>query len=231
MSDVPSAGTQLAALIRVTWKRLFRGRALWVCLIIALAPMLLGMALVGKQDAADALAAVELVAMTLLSPVLVSASIGSEIEDRTTTYLWSRPLPRWVMVVGKLLALAPIVMILVAAGWMLAILAATHALPPPRATAAFAVGGAGISAVAAGIATLVPRFGMSLSIVYIVVIDSAVGLIPASLQVISLTRQVRLLAGLEVFGEQAVVKPLITLALIAGVWLTIGLWRVRRLEA
>src|SRR5262252_2065540 len=103
MSEVPSAGSQLLALIRLTWKRATRGAAMWVCLFISLAPVLVGAALRTRSQAFLVVALAELTTLTLIAPVLVSGSIGDEIDDRTATYLWSRPLPRWVMLIAKLL--------------------------------------------------------------------------------------------------------------------------------
>lgn len=233
MTAVPGAATQVLALVRLTWMRVFRGKALFVCFFIALAPILIGFAMRSRSEAGDVIAGAELIAMTLLSPVFVSASIGDEIEDRTSTYLWSRPLPRWVMIVGKLVALAPIAMILVALGYNLAMLLGTAGFPTLRSTLAFAAGAATVSTMSAGIATIVPRFGMAMSIAYIVLFDTGIGLIPASLQTISVTRQVRLLSGLSTLGDEApaIVAPLVTMAILGGVWLAIGLWRVRRLES
>jgi len=232
MNEVPSSSAQVLALMRLTWTRAFRGKALFVCFFIALAPILIGFALRTRHEAGDAVAAAELIAMTLLSPVFVSASIGDEIEDRTSTYLWSRPLGRWVTIVGKLLALAPIAMILVVIGYNLAMLLGTQGFPPVRSTLAFAAGAATVSTMSAGIATLVPRFGMALAIAYIVLFDTGIGLIPASLQTISVTHQVRLLSGLAPLGEgSAIVGPLVMMVILGAVWLAIGLWRVRRLES
>jgi hypothetical protein len=70
---------------------------------------------------------------------------------------------------------------------------------------------------------------MAVSIAYLVIIDLVVGGIPASLQAISITRQVRLLAGIE--SAPSLVTPAITTVVIAAVWLAIGLWRLRRLES
>src|SRR5262249_49123726 len=113
-----------------------------------------------------------------------------------------------------------------------AMLIGTQAAPPVRSTLAFAGGAVAISAMTAGIATLVPRHGMALSIVYIVLLDSTIGAIPASLRAISITHQIRVLSGLSSLGDEfAIVEPVVAMAILAGIWLAIGLWRVRRLES
>ena len=225
----PTLATVLMTLIGVTWRRLFRGRALWVCALIAALPMVLAVAVKGRHNVMGVIDLSAFLVMTILPPVFVASSIGEEIEDRTTTYLWSRPLPRWTVIVAKLLALAPVAMVLVAGGWFLAFQIGKDTSPPLQSTIAMAAGAFAIATMSAGIATLVPRHGMALAIVYIVIVDMAIGIIPASLQNISITRQVRLLAGLE--QPSAIAQPAITMAIIAGLWLTIGLLRIRKLES
>jgi ABC-type transport system involved in multi-copper enzyme maturation permease subunit len=219
----------IATLVRVSWRRLFRGRALWVCAAIALLPLVVGGAFRTLGATKALIGAAELFVMTLLPPIFVASSIGEEIEDRTSTYLWSRPLARWTMPVAKLLALAPLASALVAGGWLLAIYSATGAPPGLQTVLALAAGALAISAMSAGVAMLVPNHGMSLSIVYLVIIDNAIGLIPASLQSISMTRQVRLLADFE--HADSLVEPAVTIAILSAVWFVIGLSRLRRLEA
>jgi ABC-type transport system involved in multi-copper enzyme maturation permease subunit len=226
---VPSTMSVLLTLIGVTWRRLFRGRALWILAFIAAGPAFLASLMRGNTSMFKDVATVVLLVMALLPSVFVASSIGEEIEDRTTTYLWSRPLPRWAVIVGKLLALAPLAAAMVAGSWVLAIVFAPGmVVDPVRTTLAFAAGAIAISVVAAGIALLVPRHGMALSIVYLVIIDMIIGVIPASLQTLSVTRQVRVLVGIE--DATSLVEPAITMIIIAAVWLGVGLIRLRRLE-
>jgi hypothetical protein len=223
--QVPTAASALLTLMGVTWRRFSRGRAVWVAAAIALLPVIMGMAV--RDD--DPVVVIQMLVMGLLPPVFVASTVAEELEDRTSTYLWSRPLPRWTLLVGKLLALAPIAAALIALGWFLAIQVATDHAPPVRTTVAFAAGGLAISAMSAGIGTLVPKHGMALSIVYFVVIDLVVGAIPASVQSMSVTYHVRQLAGLD--DPATMPRSAIALVILSAVWLAIALWRVRRLES
>lgn len=227
--EIPSTLSTLSTMVRVTWRRLFRGRAVWVCLGIAFLPMLLAGVVAGSRESLDITSVAEFLVMTVLPPVFVASSIGEEIEDRTTTYLWSRPIARWTMIVGKLIALAPISMLLIALGWFAAAQTATGRAPSTDSVIAFAAGGLAISVMSAGLGTLVPKQGMALAIIYLVILDSAIGIIPASLQNISITRQVLLLSGLD--GHVSKFEPALTMAIISGVWLGIGLLRLRRRES
>jgi ABC-type transport system involved in multi-copper enzyme maturation permease subunit len=227
---VPSTASVLATLAGVTWRRLVRGRAIWVVMLIALLPAALASLGEGRDQPLLVIGAIQSVVMALLPPIFVASSIGEEIEDRTTTYLWSRPIGRWTIVVGKLLALAPLAAALIVGGWFVAYQIAAGAPPPVQSILAFAAGAVAISTIAAGVAVLVPKHGMALSIIYLVVFDQIIGNIPASLQTISVTRQVRLLAGVTPDAPN-LVEPAVTMIAIAGVWLAIGLVRLRRLES
>jgi len=135
-------------------------------------------------------------------------------------------------VIGKLIALAPVAAALVVGAWVLSYQVATTELPSLRSTLALAGGSIAIGMMAAGIATVVPKHGMALSVVYIVLVDSAVGAIPASIRSISVTRQVVLLAGFDRSEASIdVVEPAITMAIIACAWLAVGFWRIRKLES
>lgn len=227
---VPSTLDVLATMIRVTLVRLFRGRAVWVCIGISLLPLVVAGALGSRHNVVEEfLSVVEILVLVVLPPVFVASSIGEEIEDRTTSYLWPRPIPRWAIVVGKLVALAPIAIALVLAGWFVSVQAATNHPPSAESLIAFGAGALAISIMSAGIATIVPKQGMALSILYLALIDFPLGLVPASFQAVSITRQIVVLAGLT--SEPNPVKAAITILLLAGLWLAIGLLRLRRRES
>lgn len=226
--EVPSTLSTLVTVMGVTLRRFERGKAVWVLAVIALVPAFIAALFGGRSGMVTVIAEAQLIIMALLPSILIASSIGEEIEDRTTTYLWSRPIARWAMVAGKLLALTPIAVLLVCLGWEAAAHVATNESIPFRHTIAYGAGTVAVSLIAAGIALLVPRQGMALSIVYLVLIDLIIGGIPASLQAISVSHQVRVLADP---AEHHIVQPAITLAVIAGVWLAIGLARLRRLES
>lgn len=198
---------------------------MWVAFVIAFLPVVMG----AIAHNGEPVAAIETLVMCLLPPMFVASAVAEEIEDRTSTYLWSRPLPRWTLLVGKLLALAPIATLLIVLGLYIAMDVATGAAPSSRTILAFAAGGLAISAMSAGIGTLLPRHGMAASIAYFVLIDLVIGAIPASVKAISVTRQVHEVA--ELYGSSAIARPLVTMAALAAFWLALGLWRIRRLES
>lgn len=226
---VPTTTAVLLTLVRVTWLRLFRGRALWVSVLIAMLPVVLAVAV--PTHSFEAVEVVQFLVMVLLPPMFVASSLGEEIEDRTTTYLWSRPIARWTVVAGKLIALAPVAMVLVVAGWFLAVQLGLGEPPPTITLVAFGSGALAVAALSAGLATLVPRHGMALSIAYLVIMDLTLGAVPASINYISITRHVRAIAGFDPELSIGLMQPAIAMAVLAAVWLAIAMWRIRRTES
>jgi ABC-type transport system involved in multi-copper enzyme maturation permease subunit len=219
----------------LTLTRLMRGRAVWVSVIIAGLPLAFAFALrtYGQKSniALDVLVFENLV-LALLPAMFVAASVGEDIEDRTTTYLWSRPVPRWAVLVGKLLALAPVTAAFMVGSWIAAVVIGSRAVPPVLSTIAIGAGSIVVCFVSAGIATLVPKHGMALTISYMLFFDLPVGLMPISLSELSVTHHVRQLAGMfPDIGGDPPSGGAIGLVALAIVWMSIALWRFRKLEA
>lgn len=225
IQDVPTTAGTLATIARVTLRRLRAGRAPWVLVAIAAAPVLFAAATRGHSSA-EASFVIELLLLGIVPALLVASSIGEELERRTATYLWARPIARWTVLVGKLLALAPIAAALVALSWLATAAVATGKPPDGASTIGLASGAVALALVSAGIATLAPKHGLALAIAYVMFIDLPIGELPLSLSALSITHQVSTLA--HAGGVAA--APLATMVALGGAWLAIGLWRVRRLE-
>jgi ABC-type transport system involved in multi-copper enzyme maturation permease subunit len=230
MTAGPSTLTTIATITRVTLLRLVRGKLLWVGLVIAALPVLVAMLIRAKADALATTFGIVRLLLVVLPPLYVASSIGEDIEDRTATYLWSRPLARWTVIAGKLVALAPVVAALVVLSWMAA---CTFGLGRTASTASIGALVAGTIVVAcacAGIATLFPKHGMAFSIVYVLV-DLTIGELPASLRTLSITHHVKLLSGLwPAQTDTSSSSSLIALAVIPAVWLALGARRIGRVE-
>ncbi|MDB4962031.1 MAG: hypothetical protein JWP01_2030 [Myxococcales bacterium] len=235
---IPSALASTTTMAGLTWKRLLRGRALWVSCLIAALPVLYAAArrrFGGDSDPSEMgaeLFTFQVLILALLAPMFVGASIAEEIEERTTTYLWSRPLPRWSVLAGKLLALVPVTAAIVLASWMASAWLSWSALPPTRTILAIGGGALAMSMVATGIATLAPKHGMALTIVYMLFFDFPIGVLPATFQELSIGHHVRVLSGLRTpFDAGTPLSATIGLIVVGGLWGLIGALRVRRLEA
>jgi len=226
--SVPGALGAIRTLAAVTWLRLLRGRALWVAILIACVPSAYASLIRGRGwgSIGDELLAFELLVTAVLAPMFVASSIGEDIEDRTATYLWSRPIPRWAVLAGKLAALVPLAAVLVLGGWAVAANIAWGTLPALATFVALALGVIAVAFVATAITCLAPRHGMALTIVYMLFVDHAVGALPAKLAEISISYQVRQLADPATGTRGA-----LALVIVGTVWSLVALWRVRRLEA
>lgn len=227
---VPGALSAVATLAAITLRRLTRGKAVWLGVAIAALPVVYA-AIVRPYrslSSPEHLLIAALPVLALLPAMFVGASIGEDLDDRTSTYLWSRPIARWTVIAGKLCALAPIVIVLIVAGWVGAVRIASGELPALTTWLGFAAGAAAASLVAAGIATVMPRHGMAMTIGYMLV-DGFVGAMPFSLRELAIARQVGVLGGLA-DDPPALSTSLIAMAVVSGLWLAIGVARIRRLE-
>ncbi|MEO8553573.1 MAG: hypothetical protein ABI678_26550 [Kofleriaceae bacterium] len=230
MADVPSTGAALWTLFRLTLTRIGRGRLLWVSVAISILPILaaIPMSLGHHFDKLGAIRNVELFVLAILPPLFGAPAIAEELEDRTATYLWSRPLARSTILAGRLLALAPCAALVVVASWWLAARVATNEPPPAASIGAFAAGALGVAVLSAGIATLAPKRGMGLAVVYVLLVDLPIGQLPVSLRWLSVTHATGALGGFE---SDSAASGAIALAVIAAVWLAVAFRRVGRLEA
>ncbi len=229
MSDptrtVPSAFESIATLAGLTFRRLARGKAIWLCLVIAVLPLLFA-ARVPGGDKLSKMLTFEVIVVALLAPFLVASAIGDDIEDRTLTYVWSRPLPRWTYVIGKLVAVVPVALVTVLASWTAACEIGVHSTPWTWSYLGLGAGTLSVSCVAAGIATLAPKYGTALSVSYMLMIDLVIGEIPANLQSLSIGRAAR-----EIAKHDHVGSSFTTLFVFAAIGLALGLLRIRKLEA
>jgi ABC-type Na+ efflux pump permease subunit len=226
--SVPSTAATLATLARLTLVRLGRGKFLWVAVGIACLPVVAAQA-AGKHLILDTIPLPNLLVLAVIPPMFIASSIGEEIEDRTSTYLWSRPLARWTVLVGKLLALAPIAVALVVGSLIVATQAGQHTLPPVQTILGIGAGALAVSIVVAGISTVVPRQGMALAIVYLVFFDLPFGGIPGSIRLVSVTRDAMALCGHD--SETTPLSAAIAMSVVAGIWLAVAFRRIRRLES
>jgi ABC-2 family transporter protein len=229
--EVPSTLSTVRTLAGVTLTRLGRGKALWIGILFAGLPLAFAsvMRSRGVELQLRHLMVFSSLVLAVLPAMYIGSSIGEEIEERTTTYLWSRPIARWAVIAGKLCALTPIVIALMVGSWFGAVQIWTDAPPSLATCLALTAGSVATSLVAAGVATILPKHGMALTIGYMLV-DQFIGQMPFALADLSITRQMRVLAGVAVDG-QAISSPLIAMAIVSGIWLAVGALRIRRLES
>ena len=105
--SMPAAA--LATHTHWAWMRLRRGRLVWVALVLLALPVLATalLAASGKwgRDLFDNILEVHFRFLVLFLPALAtSQAVGEEIDQKTFTFVFARPAPRWAMSIGKYLA-------------------------------------------------------------------------------------------------------------------------------
>lgn len=241
MSDartVPSGLRATAIIARLTLKRLVRSSVLWVALILIAAPVVFASTAL-EEDQLGALGWARTfrfaqLLLILVPPIMLARAVGEEIHNMTFTYLWSRPIPRWSVISGKLLALLPIVLIVLcgalAASFRVAYGDAADTGPLLRSIGAMALAGFAAGALSIGIGSLTTRFGMPVAILALLIIDMPVGQLDFSLQNLSITHHARQIADADRGMADPTGPAIIWLLGIAAVWLAVAVWRINRAE-
>jgi ABC-type transport system involved in multi-copper enzyme maturation permease subunit len=243
MTRVPSGPSAAMSLARLSFKRVVRSRVIWISAILAVLPAVAQVAAGGSASMKDdwrELYSVVTVVLAIIPALHLAPAIAEEIEDRTYTYLWSRPIPRWALLAGKLMGLVPI-----AAAFVTASIALSFALAFGSDTGshlgllgdcvlAAALGVVAMSCTSLGIGSLVPRHATAVSIVYLLAIDSAVGAMPFSIQNLSVSFHVRTIAlsnlgTWDVMGSSAAMSAAWLFG-ISALWIGIAVWRITGAE-
>lgn len=112
----------IAAIARVTFRGLVARRRAVLMILLAAVPIAIGLLarVRGLPDpAATTVDTIELLVVRTILPlealVFGTMAIGAELEDGTAIHLLTKPVARWRIVAGKLLAAAPTVIVLMAA--------------------------------------------------------------------------------------------------------------------
>ena len=160
------------------------------------------------------------------SPALAMAGlVGEEVERQTATFVFSRPAPRWTLVVGRLLAVAPTILATLTASLVM-----SYALSMSRgdlrdvsdtwlglARAMFAVALAvpAYGLVAAAIGAWLPRQPMVTVGVWILGVEVGLGTMQSPIANLSIAHHLRAIAGLP--ADLGIVQAAIgVVALIAA---------------
>jgi ABC-type transport system involved in multi-copper enzyme maturation permease subunit len=130
--------------------------------------------------------------VTFLLPILcltyATAAIGEEREERTLVYLLTRPLARWRTYLAKGLGVTPVVVLIVAAAFVLTCLAGgTAGLPlVPSFLPGIVIGALAYTSLFLFIGAVFPK-PLVVSIVYALLIETMVGNMPGTLKRISIS--------------------------------------------
>ena len=226
----------------LAWKRLGRGRALWLSLVLFVIPLLVAVATLRIDSAAErwsSVAELTFRSLVLLAPVIhLAGALGEELDGQTYTYFWSRPVGRDIVLLGKLLAVTPLLMLLAMLALALAFVivsagAGTSELAwLGRAAPAAALGVLAASAFAVGLGALVPRHPLVVSLAWVFLGEQILPAVPA-VQNLSAVHHVEVIAALPQPQQTASGTPtgsVVALIVLAALWLTLAIWRVHRIE-
>lgn len=218
--------------------RLIRGRTLYVSVVLAIIPVILA-AVVGhdgtdsKEGWTTACEVVLRFVIPIAAAVHASGAVGDELEQKTFTYLWSRPIPRVSVVLGRLLFVAPLLFALSVVTLVASYLAAGKgvtgddlsrgigaALASSITCTCFALGGGG----------LFPRQPLLFTMGVFLTVEQFLFAISGA-RYLSIVAHTRILAGLEKSLESAVeAKAIVGLVVLSALWLSLGLFRVSSAE-
>lgn len=227
----------MTVIARLAWKRLVRGRAIYLSAVLFVLPVAVALLVLRMPDAAERISSVGELAfrsLVLLAPVIhLAGALGEELDGQTYTYFWSRPIAREAVVLGKLLAIAPFLVVLsvAAVGLAFAIAGAT-ADELARTLPAVALGTVAACAFAVGIGALVPRHPLVAALAWVLIAEQILPAVPA-IQNLSVVHHVQVIAALprqQLIGGGTPIGSVIALLLLTGLWLGIAIWRTRRIE-
>ena len=233
----PTSWRAVRSLARLTWRRALRDRGTILVAVIAIIPVVFTLLLSGRWQPDNgwsrAINVTFVPLFALLPPMVLAPLVAEEAGERTFSYLWSRPIPRWSVPVGKGLALAPLVCALFAVSMMICYLLifganTTELHRLGRGALAIGFGTLAAGLVSATIGVFLPKHAVAAAAAYLLVVDWPVGGIPFSVQNISMTHHIRELAGTGRGTELGV--HLIWLAGFAAVATIVLVWRIRRVE-
>lgn len=235
------AATMLFA--RLTWKRLLRGKALWISALLLALPVVVAITTGAEPSHWKRPFNVCALLLVIIPPLHLATAVSDEVDDQTFTYLWSRPIPRWSVVIGKLIALGPALAALMAIPLVVSFpilfgdAASSQLTVLARGVAAIAVGALATGMLAVGLGTLVTKFPLPVVIAFMLLFDTAVGAIPFAVNRLTISHNVRLIAGIPedsdrvyaMMGIDPTGDPFgaaIWALALGAVWLGIALWRV-----
>jgi ABC-2 type transport system permease protein len=192
----------MISIVALTIGALTRGRRLIVVALLLAIPPLLALVYRGSEARPDgAMFSVQMVE-TLLLPLLIpltalilaSSALGNEVEDRTLLYLALRPIPRWFIAVGKLLAVTLVTVALIEISILFMHVISVQGLGEGRVlTAGLVAGFAGSMAycsVFVPLGLLAPRRGLIIGLAYVLVWEAAVASISTLLATLAIRRYV-----------------------------------------
>lgn len=255
--NMPGLATSTWLLFRTQLSRVWWGRRALACVALAAGAPVLAWLVAGFGEVSGAEIATNLgwllllqVIVPLLALVAGSAVVTEEIEDRTISYLFSRPIPRASVLLGRWLAALLFVSTLLAIASLATVfLASRSAAPGPAVGSGIVVplleaavlGGAVYSAIFAA-AGVFFRHPMIVGLGYAFAIEGFLANLPGRNQALTVQYYLRSIVGttgseawravegFELSRFDSAASALATLAVVLVLFLAAASWRITRRE-
>jgi len=236
-SRLPSALSAVRQIAEMNLRRTRRGGMIWLSVaVLALVLLSVVVALLTGNAGIDYFdSSLDGMLRYLVPFVMIlhgSNVMGEEVQGKTITYLFSRPIPRWTLPVGKFvsnlglgLALLLVVTLLL---YLLCMLGELEIFVDelPRlgvGLVTVALGGLLYGAMATAFGTMVTRAAFVVTLVIWGVLDVGFGFIPGVLKVVAMNVHLRVIAGLYVPDTSSMFNKDPVLTLTASLPAVLGL--------
>lgn len=255
--DMPTLATATWLLFRTQFARVWWSRRALACFALAATTPVMAWTVAAFSETSGAAIATNLgwflllqVIVPLLALVSGSAVITEEIEDRTITYLFSRPIPRASVLLGRWLAALLFVSTLLAIASIATVLLASRSAAPgpplgPGITLplleATLLGGAVYSAIFAAAGVFV-RHPMIVGLGYAFAVEGFLANLPGRNQALTVQYHLRSLVastgseswreveGFDQIRFDSAASALVTLAIVLVLFVAAASWRITRRE-
>ncbi|MBW2736766.1 MAG: ABC transporter permease [Deltaproteobacteria bacterium] len=241
----PSALSAARLIATMSFQRMRRGRLLRITAVILALPVAgTLLASIAGKGGPDLFAALATLYLRYLAPLLLALysahSVADEVQGATITYLWSRPLTRWALPLGKLLATLAVT----APALLLSLLGCYLAAMLPEGGAVFSqlgglfsalmallVGVFYYGALTAAFGAIVTSHTFAVIAIYVLAVDIGLGFVPGIMKTASMATHLLAIAGLYKpqqghFSSDPELSLMISLPIVLAVslvWLVVGL--------
>lgn len=243
-SPTPPAALAVVRLFAGTsLRRVRRGRLVQVVVALLALPLLAGLlALLGGKAGAPFFEMLLQAFLRFLLPsvlaLFATTTVAEEVQRKTITYLFARPIPRWTLPAGKYLGVVGVNLVLfcaaVAATFALSIGSDFGASLPLllKGLGAAALGVLHFGAVAAAFGAMATRYPFAAMLAFELLVDVGFGFIPGVFKAASAGVHLTVLVGLykphtdTFFMPDPRLTPAVSLVVVVGltlIWLAVAL--------
>ena len=210
MGSPPSGVAAIRMIAGLSLRRARRGRQLWLSVVLLVVAVVAAAAsLAVGRGGLDLFDAVVDLTLRYVAPLLMllhaSSAVSEEVEARTITYLFSRPIPRWTVPAGKYLGAVTMGLALLGPGLILTyaitmlgerglFVAELPHLVCSVVAAALAV--LLFGAIATAFGTMVTGHSLVAAMFYVLIVEVGLAHVPGWLKVVAMTVHLRVVAGL-----------------------------------